>query len=248
MTLIAFPTLPTAPVTQAYGNKNKMYASGVHRGIDYGVAVGSPVYACMSGRVVIASAPTNTGYGRHIRIEHPDGSVSIYGHLAECLVLVGGTVNAGELIGRSGGDPRDGIDGDGFSTGAHLHFEIRPPNAITDQDAVDPVEYLLRNKTGIIIYEYECIASIGLNVRSAVSSSAPVLRALKFGEQVYIEEAYVNGWMRLHALRPEYCYGGFLKPTGNVINKVDDPMIEISADEKLSRLWAAHPELHRGEQ
>ena len=50
-------------------------------------------------------------------ISHPNGYVTVYGHLSSVTVLEGESVNAGQTIGYCGST--------GLTTGAHLHFEIR---------------------------------------------------------------------------------------------------------------------------
>lgn len=243
-----FPTIPTAFITQVFNNyaPGSYAGDGRHKGIDYGINVGSPIYACLAGMVEVATVQ-QTGYGRHVRVRHADGSLGIYGHLSELLCKVGDQVGDGQLIGKSGGDPRDKIDGDGFSTGAHLHWEIRPAGVTTDQGAVDPNLYCIK----LLAAKWEnaeCTASVGLNVRSAPSGGAPVLYTLKKREQVQVVEQ-VNGWARLNALRPEWCSLQYLALSGvfgesGGVPVVTPPPAELTDGEKLARLWAAHPELH----
>ena len=242
----AFPTIPTAIVTQIFGNYNpSMYSGdGKHKGIDYGIRAGTSIYACMPGTVTTAIT-SQTGYGRHIRISHPDGSLSIYGHLTKLLVEVGNTVEAGQEIGKSGGDPLDGIDGDGFSTGAHLHWEIRPPESLsTDQGAVDPVQWCMKYLPGPW-REAQVTADIGLNVRTS-PVNGNVLYALRKRELVKVIET-IDGWSRLLALRTEWCSSSWLFMTG-VVQDVELPPVVVPGEytdaEKLFRLWNAHPELH----
>lgn len=100
-----------------------------HKGIDLAAPIGTPIYAVMDG-TVISSGPAS-GFGNWIRISHPDGSMSVYGHMqADMLhVNVGDEVRAGDNIA--------GIGSEGQSTGPHLHFEIYPDGAT----AVDPVPW-----------------------------------------------------------------------------------------------------------
>lgn len=244
---VAFPTIPTAPITQVFNNYNPALYGGDHRhkGIDYGILPNNPVYACMDG---IVSVATNgqTGYGRHIRIQHDDGSLSIYGHLNKLLVSIGDMVEAGQEIGKSGGDPRDGVDGDGLSTGAHLHFEIRPPGAHgTDQSAVDPEKWLLQYIPAEI-RTATVTAYSGLNVRSKPDANAPKTRynALQRRETVQVVE--LSGkWARLRSVRPEWCFSDWLEFTGEAETVEGAPVVkpELTDAEKLERLWQAHPEL-----
>jgi murein DD-endopeptidase MepM/ murein hydrolase activator NlpD len=79
-----------------------------------------------------------SGYGNHVRIHHPDGSLTIYGHLDKAYVWNKEKVLAGQRIGLS--------DNSGFSSGPHLHFEYRPPNCDVHNGyagAVDPLPFMV---------------------------------------------------------------------------------------------------------
>jgi len=88
---------------------------GVHKGLDYAVPVGSPVKASMGGTV--SGMPLSADYGTAIVINGTDGLQYIYGHLSQKLVRLGQTIQAGDLIGKSGQT--------GNCTGPCLHFEVR---------------------------------------------------------------------------------------------------------------------------
>jgi len=93
---------------------------GLHgyNAVDYGMPVGSPIYAAASGVVLISkSSGYNGGYGDYIVIKHPNNTQTVYGHLSQPVVFAGQNVTQGQLIGYSGNT--------GKSTGAHLHFEVR---------------------------------------------------------------------------------------------------------------------------
>ena len=102
-----------------------------HAGIDIAAPIGTPIHAVMSG-TVIDSGPAS-GYGQWIRIQHDDGSISVYGHMSSLGVSVGQYVTAGQYIA--------GMGSEGFSTGSHLHFEIHP----TGNGAVDPVPWFAQH-------------------------------------------------------------------------------------------------------
>lgn len=99
----------------------------IHQGIDIANAVGTPILSVMDG-TVIDSGPAS-GYGNWIRIQHEDGSISVYGHMETLDVVVGQSVRAGEKIA--------GMGNRGFSTGSHLHFEIHPAGS----GPVDPIPW-----------------------------------------------------------------------------------------------------------
>jgi murein DD-endopeptidase MepM/ murein hydrolase activator NlpD len=88
---------------------------GMHEGVDIAVPVGTPIRA--TGGATVAEAGTDQEYGLYVRLTHPDGFESMYGHASRLLVEVGDTVAAGEVIALSGSTGR--------STAPHLHFEIR---------------------------------------------------------------------------------------------------------------------------
>ena len=87
----------------------------MHFGVDMAAPEGTPIYAPHAGTVIL-SGP-NGGYGLAIEIDHGDGIIIIYGHCSSLFVTKGQQVQAGQLIAYVGNT--------GFSTGAHLHFEVR---------------------------------------------------------------------------------------------------------------------------
>ncbi|MEM2947876.1 MAG: M23 family metallopeptidase [Candidatus Bathyarchaeia archaeon] len=99
-----------------------------HSGIDYGVRNNTEVIAAAAGIVdkVIEHHPSSpdrqAGYGNYVRIRHSNGYWTIYAHLAENSIYVseGDNIVAGQVLGLS--------DNSGYSTGPHLHFEVRDPN------------------------------------------------------------------------------------------------------------------------
>ena len=86
-----------------------------HTGIDIGGAIGTAIYAYRSGTVAFSG--WGTGYGKYIKINHGDGMVTYYAHCSELLVSAGQTVSEGQMICKIGVT--------GYTTGPHLHFEIR---------------------------------------------------------------------------------------------------------------------------
>jgi len=133
-------------ITQPFGVNPKIYAQfGLkgHDGIDLRTRwIDSP----LGHRYVTASfdgwcevrLDGASGYGNHVRIHHPDGSLTIYGHLSKVYVYQKQIVRAGQRIGLTGNS--------GFSTGPHLHFEYRPANCNINNGyfgAVDPTLYLV---------------------------------------------------------------------------------------------------------
>ncbi len=88
-----------------------------HTGNDISnIPAGTTIRAAASG-VVIYSGYTTWGYGRHIIIQHPNGTQTLYAHNSANYVSVGDEVAQGQAIGAVGMT--------GNATGNHCHFEIR---------------------------------------------------------------------------------------------------------------------------
>ena len=90
---------------------------GIYNAVDYGMPVGSPLSAAAAGTVIVSNFGYNGGYGNYVKIQHSNGTQTVYAHMSDLAVSVGQTVTQGQLIGYSGNT--------GKSTGPHLHFEIR---------------------------------------------------------------------------------------------------------------------------
>ena len=103
----------------------------VHQGIDIAAPVGTPIWAAASGTVDYAGW-NDGGYGNMVDIRHPDGTITRYGHLSAIYVKEGQSIGQSQVIAAMGST--------GFSTGPHLHFEVRPQGG----RAVNPMGYLAR--------------------------------------------------------------------------------------------------------
>lgn len=98
-----------------------------HAGIDFGADYGSLIYASQSGRVIYAD--WYGGYGNSVIIDHGNGITTLYAHCSELYVRDGDAVQQGQPIAAVGST--------GFSTGPHLHFELR-----ANGEPIDPAAYL----------------------------------------------------------------------------------------------------------
>ena len=105
----------------------------MHQGMDFSAPRNSPVYAASNGKIVRADS-RSSGYGKHIRIDHGYGFVTLYAHLNAYNVKRGQTVKKGDIIGFVGNTGR--------SKGLHLHYEV-----IKDGKRVNPVNYFYGNLT-----------------------------------------------------------------------------------------------------
>lgn len=116
-----------------------------HAGIDIsdGSVRGAQIVASDAGTVVVAenscphdwgkggSCGCGGGYGRYCIVDHGNGYMTLYGHMTNCIVTVGQTVEQGETLGYVGST--------GFSTGNHLHFEVRKNGvAMNPENYVSP--------------------------------------------------------------------------------------------------------------
>lgn len=99
-----------------------------HIGLDYACRLGDPIYAADNGVVTIAG--WSGGYGILVELNHGNGFVTRYGHFSSLATGCGQAVYQGQVIGYCGST--------GWSTGPHLHFEIRYNGVPQDPMAYQP--------------------------------------------------------------------------------------------------------------
>ena len=116
-------------ITSGYGIRIHpiLGTARLHTGVDMSAGHGEPIKASAAGRVILAGR--HGGYGNTVIIDHGGGMATLYAHQSSLEVSYGEQVDAGEVIGYVGST--------GFSTGPHLHFEVR-----LDGAPVDPAPYL----------------------------------------------------------------------------------------------------------
>ena len=124
---------PGAKITSQFGERKDPFRGGKshHDGIDLHAGKGQRVRAAAAGTVVEATsryAPRPSD-GTVVLIDHGEGRITFYSHLASLSVATGDRVEAGSIIGTAGST--------GKVTGPHLHFEIR-----VDGSPVDPAEFI----------------------------------------------------------------------------------------------------------
>ncbi|OGC11904.1 hypothetical protein A3K48_05395 [candidate division WOR-1 bacterium RIFOXYA12_FULL_52_29] len=112
-------------ITLRYGVRHRI--QGRHTGIDIADRYGAPILAADSGEIIFAG--WWDGYGKAVVIDHGRGMSTVYAHLSRIYATVGSKILKGQTIGLEGST--------GYSTGPHLHFEIRKKGT-----PVNPTKYL----------------------------------------------------------------------------------------------------------
>ncbi|MDA3647409.1 M23 family metallopeptidase [Saccharopolyspora indica] len=103
--------LPTSGIfTSGFGGR----WGTTHYGIDIANSKGTPIYSVADGTVIEAGPAS--GFGLWVRVQHEDGTITVYGHVNTITIDEGQKVKAGDQIATMGNR--------GFSTGPHLHFEV----------------------------------------------------------------------------------------------------------------------------
>jgi murein DD-endopeptidase MepM/ murein hydrolase activator NlpD len=133
--------VPGAVVTQGFGPSSLLGEPALfgfahfHAGVDLAIAAGTPIRAAEGGQVVQAEGQVDSlgllvGYGNLVRIASAAlDRIDYYGHLSAFAVSRGVTVHAGDIVGFVGTT--------GYSTGPHVHFEVR-----SNGTPVDPAPFM----------------------------------------------------------------------------------------------------------
>jgi len=122
-----------ARMSSGFGYRNHPVRGGrrKHKGVDLAAPTGTPVYATADGMVDLAR--WGRGYGLYIKLDHGADLETRYAHLSRLAVAPGDRVEKGDVIGYVGST--------GWSTGPHLHYEVRV-NGV----AVDPIHYMVAKR------------------------------------------------------------------------------------------------------
>jgi murein DD-endopeptidase MepM/ murein hydrolase activator NlpD len=119
------PPMKSARVTSAFGQRRdpvKRKVTRLHRGVDFGGAVGEPVFAAGPGQVIFVGWAGTAG--KAVVIQHPGDVVTHYFHLSRIDVKKDQKVSPGDLIG--------GVGATGRVTGPHLHFQLTRKGQVVD--------------------------------------------------------------------------------------------------------------------
>ena len=130
---LAWPVPGYHTVTSGYGMRMHpiLLIYKLHTGVDIGAPTGVPIIAANDGIVTLATY--STSYGNYLMIDHGGGIATLYAHGSKVLVEEGQEVKKG--------DPIMLVGSTGWSTGPHLHFEVR-----INGETQDPLPYITSNK------------------------------------------------------------------------------------------------------
>jgi len=124
-------TLPSPGWITSYFGQRVSPHSGtlkMHEGLDVGGPIGTPIRAPADG--IVTFSGEKSGFGKFVQVDHGYGIETIYAHSSALHVRSGQTIKRGHLLASIGNT--------GYSTGPHLHYEVRV-NGI----AVDPLYFIL---------------------------------------------------------------------------------------------------------
>jgi murein DD-endopeptidase MepM/ murein hydrolase activator NlpD len=126
---LTWPLAGLIKITSPYGDRIHpiIGEEAFHRGVDLRTRYGSPILAPADGVVLFTGRKTT--YGNLMVVLHGSGIATVYGHLWKFEVQPWQRVSKGQVLGYTGNT--------GFSTGPHLHFEVRQ-----NGEATNPLEWL----------------------------------------------------------------------------------------------------------
>jgi len=129
---LAYPLAEPAESLEPWGWRysERRSAWRLHTGVDLAAPQGTVVLASQAGRVLLVESIS--GYGTTVLLDHGEGWQTLYAHLHEASVVVGGLLEQGQALGTVGIT--------GSATGPHLHFELRRQG--TELLALDPTPHL----------------------------------------------------------------------------------------------------------
>jgi len=119
----------SGPLVSSFGYRRYPWR-GMHTGVDIKASYGAPIRATASGRVIYAG--WRQGYGKTVEIDHGNGFTTLYGHASQIIAFVGEKITKGQIISYVGTT--------GYTTGPHLHYEVRKYDV-----PINPVAFLNLN-------------------------------------------------------------------------------------------------------
>ncbi len=109
-------------ISSPYGMRVLDGVKGFHDGIDIPCPTGTPLFAVLPGKVIVADWTGKGGYT--VVLAHENNTQTIYCHLSKFAVIEGQRVQAGTVLGLAGNT--------GHSHGSHLHFKLQINGRIED--------------------------------------------------------------------------------------------------------------------
>ncbi len=167
-----------ARVTSGFGLREHPISgyTKMHKGVDFGAATGTPVYAAGDGVVEIVRR--ENGYGNYLRIKHNNKYSSAYAHLSRYAsgMVAGKRVKQGQIVAYVGST--------GASTGPHLHYEI-----LAGGEQVNPAN--VKFKTGNVLAGKE-LANFKANMGKIEARLASIARGKTVAMVETDKQAVVN--------------------------------------------------------
>lgn len=138
--VMGWPTPGYTTITSGYGMRvHPIFGVyRLHTGLDIGAPTGTSIVAVNDGVVILTTY--SASYGYYVMVDHGGGVVTLYAHGSKICVEEGQEVKKGELVMLVGST--------GWSTGPHLHFEVR-----INGQTYDPLPYITTNKMPSIDYD-----------------------------------------------------------------------------------------------
>lgn len=131
---VFFPAEKKYPITSHYSKSRThpvLRKKQPHNGVDFGAPKGTPVFAPADGVVEIARYSKSAG--NWVMVNHQNGYKTVFMHFDKCSTREGQQVKRGQVIGYVGNT--------GYSTGPHLHYEVRYNNV-----PINPMNFLIYEK------------------------------------------------------------------------------------------------------
>lgn len=146
-----------------------------HRGLDFGISVGTPVGAAYSGTVDSTTSGWGGGFGNSVYVRGNNGVYYRYAHLSSVKVKNGQNISAGDTIGLSGNT--------GNSTGPHLHFQTDKPYGSTND--INPYGYVTSS-----LFQSNGDVSMGNNGTTSTTGTSSQMASIPVSTRKFIPKAF----------------------------------------------------------
>lgn len=207
-------------LTQRFGENLRNYTQfGLigHNGLDWATPSNTDLFS-VDDDGVVTSVTDVPGAGRWVEIAYKRFK-AVYGHLATIDVKVGDKVSAKQKIGTSNGELSN--SNPGYSTGAHLHFGIKPLTSEPEYNygngykgAIDPLPMMLEwskpMPTVTVLYTGTTTASAGLNVRNQPNIAGAKIGSLNIGTRVEVIGEF-GDWLEINWVQKAYVSKTYVK-------------------------------------